>query len=403
MNNNIITSCNLCSVPFLGLTDTTRLQMASKQLGQSLSSINCEVPRVLGSEFRYLSDTVKYFKLTAEDDGLIVFKNDDFIIVFYTSLNKLKTYQIPWVKVCSGLNATRLRYCRDEGPFKKGELIYEYDSYKDGLPTYGYNILTAYMPFFSLNHEDAIVVSEHLANKCKSLKYEHIIIPIYSHSLFKSLYDSKLGIIPDIGQTINNSVVASRNIANDKNIIPILKTLNITNFSALFSDNINYMSVPITSRIKNGLVSDIRIHRVDSKTMIDKNLQNKIENYYTQNITNIQNAIRKVAGILGRDTAKIIASQQYYILNNVKKLKYNTKDLLYVIELELHNETSSHIGDKFANRYANKGVISFIIPNDLRPFAVESNKPIDYISGPISIISRMNFGYHLAASYSDIC
>jgi hypothetical protein len=138
MQKNIITSCNLCSVPFLGLTDTTRLQMASKQLGQSLSSINCEVPKLLGSEFRFLSDTVKYFKLTAEYDGNIMFKNDDFIVVLYTSgKGDIKTYQTPWVKVCSGLNASRLRYCRDEGPFKKDDLLYEYDSYKDGLPTYG--------------------------------------------------------------------------------------------------------------------------------------------------------------------------------------------------------------------------------------------------------------------------
>jgi hypothetical protein len=136
--DNIITSCNLSSIPFLGLTDTTRLQMASKQLGQSLSNINCEVPKVLGSEFRYLSDTVKYFKLTAEFDGQILFKNDEFIIVLYLSIPEiLKTYQVPWVKVCSGLNATRLRYCREEGNFKKGDLIYEYDSYIDGLPAYG--------------------------------------------------------------------------------------------------------------------------------------------------------------------------------------------------------------------------------------------------------------------------
>jgi len=351
--NPIITSCNLCSVPFLGLTDTTRLQMASKQLGQSLSSINCEIPKVLGSEFRYLSDTSKYFKLTAEYDGQIIFKNDDFIILLYfEETNNLKIYQIPWIKVCSGLNATRLRYCKDEGDFKKGDLIYEYDSYKDGLPCYGYNILTAYIPFFSLNHEDAIVVSEHLTNKCKSLKYEHIIIPIYSHSLFKNMYNSKLGFIPDIGQCINGSIVTSKSIVNNnKNIISIMKTLNITDFSSIFNDNLHFMSIPITSRIKNGLVSDIKIHRIDSKTMIDKNLQNKIENYYSQKIIDIQTSIRKIASLLGRDRAKIIASQQYYILNNVKKLKYNTKDLLYIIELELYNETISHIGDKFANRF----------------------------------------------------
>jgi DNA-directed RNA polymerase beta subunit len=171
-----------------------------------------------------------------------------------------------------------------------------------------------------------------------------------------------------------------------------MKTLNITDFSSIFDDSLHFMSIPITSRIKNGLISDIRIHKIDSKSMIDKNIQTKIENYYIQNNIIIQTNLKKIANLLNRDFAKVIASQQYYLLNNVKKLKYNTKDLLYIMELELYNETASHIGDKFANRYANKGVVSYIVPNDLRPIAINSNKPIDYISGPISVISRMNFG-----------
>jgi len=394
MNNEIITSCNLCSVPFLGLTDTTRLQMASKQLGQSLSSLNCEVPKVLGSEFRYLSNTVKYFKLIAEEDGQLYFKNDDYIIILYNSgIKPLRVYNVPWIKVCSGLNATRLRYCREEGSFKKGDLIYEYDSFKEGLPCYGYNTWTMYTPFFGLNHEDAIVVSEALTNRCKSIKYEPIIIPIYTHSLFKKVYNSELEFIPDIGHCINNSTVAMKSISiNDKNMISILKTLNITDFSSIFEDTLHFTTIPITSRIKNGVVSDIRIHRIDTKTMIDRNLQSKIEKYYSKNIMNIQSNLRKIAGLLGKGFARDIASQQYYILNNVKKLKYNTKDLLYIIELELYNESTSHMGDKMANRYANKGVISFIIPNELRPVALHSNKYIDYISGTISVLSRMNFG-----------
>lgn len=44
------------------------------------------------------------------------------------------------------------------------------------------------------------------------------------------------------------------------------------------------------------------------------------------------------------------------------------------------------------NRYANKGVCSLILPDELRPTIVRTGQPIDYISGPITGISRMNFG-----------
>lgn len=42
--------------------------------------------------------------------------------------------------------------------------------------------------------------------------------------------------------------------------------------------------------------------------------------------------------------------------------------------------------------YAGKGVISCIIPNDLRPQTVNGHTPIDYIPNPFGIFSRMNLG-----------
>jgi DNA-directed RNA polymerase beta subunit len=50
------------------------------------------------------------------------------------------------------------------------------------------------------------------------------------------------------------------------------------------------------------------------------------------------------------------------------------------------------LGDKMANRYANKGVVSKILPNELRPYTLKNKTPIDCIVGPISVISRMNYG-----------
>ena len=44
------------------------------------------------------------------------------------------------------------------------------------------------------------------------------------------------------------------------------------------------------------------------------------------------------------------------------------------------------------NRYANKGVVSLILPNELRPIAMKTKKPIDIIYNPFSVFSRMNLG-----------
>ena len=395
LKEKIITSCNLCSIPFLGHTDTTRLQMASKQLGQSLSHLNCEIPKVLGSNFRYLNDVSSFFKLIAPENGEVLYRNKDFIIIiyFYPSKEELKVYDVPNIKVCSSLNSVQLRYCRNEGKFNKGDLIYEYCTFKNNLPSYGYNLLTAYMPFFGFNHEDSIIVSEDVANKCKSLRFEHLIIPVYTYSIFKKNYNSILGFLPDIGQQIDGSIITLKSTSfGNKNSIPLIKSLNITDFSTIFDNNVNFMSVPIVTKIKNGIVSNIIIHKICSKNIIDKKLQDNIEKYYLIQEEEKKKIIRRLVEVTGKTFTKYIASKYYYLLSNIKKLKYNIKDLVYVIELELYSERESTIGDKFANRYANKGIISLIIPNELRPIALESNKPIDYISGPISVFSRMNFG-----------
>ena len=139
MANKLFTSCNLCSIPFLGHTDSTRLQMSSKQLNQTLTHPNCEVPKVIGADFRHLTNNSMLFKLEAPCDGTIQYQNNEIMVVLYNHADgdTLKTYETPVVRMCSGLYSTTLRYRRELGPFKKGAMLYEYDTFNFGLPTYG--------------------------------------------------------------------------------------------------------------------------------------------------------------------------------------------------------------------------------------------------------------------------
>ena len=152
MAEKLFTSCNLCSIPFLGHTDTTRLQMSSKQLVQALTNTSCEVPKVIGSNYRYLTTSSTLFRLVAPIGGRISYINDEIMIVIYHTIpeESIESYEVFPIRQCSSLYATKLRYKREVGPFEKGDILYEYDSFKNGIPTYGYNTWTAYMPFFGL-------------------------------------------------------------------------------------------------------------------------------------------------------------------------------------------------------------------------------------------------------------
>ena len=407
MSEKLFTSCNLCSIPFLGHTDTTRLQMSSKQLVQSLTNTSCEIPKVIGSNFRYLTSGSTLFKLVAPVDGQISYTNDEIMIVMYNTKPKetIESYDVIPIRSCSSLYATKLRYKREIGQFKSGDILYEYDSFKNGIPTYGYNIWTSYMPFFGYNHEDAMVVSESVINKCRSTKSETIIIPIYAYSLFKQIYqDSPYGFIPDIGQKIDNNILTYRSSPKtSKNITHLLKSMNLSDFSSALNNELQFNSTPITSRIKNGTIVDIKVHAANRIPLIDKRIQSSVEDMYQRYYDKFSDVFNQIYYQHGKDFANHIIMKHYVLLaNSLNRLKYNIKDLSYLIEVKIAGENHSHFGDKMANRYAHKGVISLILPDELRPIAVKSKKPIDILIGPISVVSRMNFGQVIEGNIAKV-
>ena len=58
-----ITSINLSSLAFLGSCDSTRAQMAAKQMSQSLTHLNSEIPYVISSDYYHLVENSLYYRL----------------------------------------------------------------------------------------------------------------------------------------------------------------------------------------------------------------------------------------------------------------------------------------------------------------------------------------------------
>jgi hypothetical protein len=147
----VIVSVNLNSIPFLSSTDTTRASMSAKQIQQALTSLNCEIPYVIGSDYRTITDSSKMGCTKAKDDGEVLYKNEDLLIVQYTNLNKIQDIYLPPIKKTTGSFGTKLRFSISENAkFKKDDVLASYDCFIDGIPSYGYNVFTAYLPFYGL-------------------------------------------------------------------------------------------------------------------------------------------------------------------------------------------------------------------------------------------------------------
>jgi hypothetical protein len=89
--------------------------------------------------------------IQARDDGEVLYKNNDLLIVQYSNLNKIQDIYLPPIKKTTGVFGTKLRSVLEQGiKFKKGDILANYDCFLNGVPSYGYNTFTAYFPFFGL-------------------------------------------------------------------------------------------------------------------------------------------------------------------------------------------------------------------------------------------------------------
>lgn len=370
--------------------------MSAKQLAQTVTHRDCRRPYTISPNWHYLTSTTRLFRAQAKSDGSIIYSNHELMIVIYDETEELKIYECPKYLHTSYGFATSLRFKREAGEFKKGEILYEYDCFIDSVPSYGHNVNAAFFPFFGINFEDCVVVSESFSKKLKSTKVQKILIPVYLHTLLKPIYpNSKHKFIPEVGQKIDKNIVLI--VAEPKGINKksTLRSFNLYDFSSVINNTINFNFNPIVSKLQDAIVSDIRVHCISkNQNLVDRSLKDRIENIKNDYYKYVKEVVKDVNMLLGSEYTTKIA-KNYYFLSNPKNDLPDVKDfndIAYLIEVELIKENITDIGDKISNRYAGKGVVGLIIPDELRPFNTHTKEPIDLILGPLSIYSRMIFG-----------
>lgn len=405
-----ISSINVSCLPFISSCDTTRLQMAAKQITQALTHPNCEIPYVISEHYRDLSNNSHLGAIKAVTNGKVAYRNDDLLIVHYHKLKKNEVFEIPKVKKTTDAYASTLRYCLNQDEeFKQGDIIYEYDCFTNGVPSFGYNVFTGFLPFFGLNHEDAIVISQDFADKAKYKSVETLCIPIYEYTMMQPIYkyseQSGISYFPSVGQSVKNQVVCTtlqpkiRDINHTSNdlkqkMMILLKNMNISDLINIQSRGLSSFSVDqIKTKVEDGIVSGIKIHEIErNASLVDAQLQSVLKGLHKKYIEdNVVDIFYDLTTNFGEDFARNVTRKHLVYRDNSPITNRKVlKNCVYILEIEISSEHGSVIGDKLANMHANKGVISEILPNELRPIAVTSNKPIDLILSPFSVFSRMN-------------
>lgn len=347
-SNQIVSIATSC-IPFLEHDDATRALMGTNMQRQAVPCIKPEPPLV-GTGVEKEAAFYSGHMAIADEDGEITEVDGKHIIL---TTKKLEQFTYNLNKFIRSNAST----CINQHPVvtvgqkvKKGDILSDGPSIKQGELALGQNVLVAYMVWEGFNYEDAVIISERLVQRDS---YTSIHIEDYTIDVC----ETKLG--------------------------PEVVTADIPNVSEEKLKNLDSEGIiRIGAEIKSG---DILVGKITPKGETELSPEERL--------------LRAIFGEKSRDVrdsslylehgehGKVIGVQVFSAENGdklepgvIKKIQVTVADLRKL-----------QVGDKMAGRHGNKGVVSRIVPVEDLPF-LEDGTPVDIILSPLGVISRMNLG-----------
>ena len=315
---------------------------------------------IVGTGIEYRAAKDSGILVLAEDDGVIEKVTGDDITVNYKKLGK-KTHHLRKFKRTNGGTCINQRAIVVKGEkVKKGEVIADGPSTKNGEMSLGKNVLIAFSTWEGYNYEDAILISERLVK-------EDVFTSIHIEEYDCECRDTKLG-----AEEITRDIP---NIGDDS-----LKDLD-----------------------ENGII------RIGAEVRPGDILVGKVTPKGETELTAEERLLRAIFGEKARevrDTSLRVPHGEAGTIVDVKIFTRENSDELgpgvnQVIRCYIATKRKVSVGDKMAGRHGNKGVISRILPAEDMPFMPDGT-PVDILLNPLGVPSRMNLGQvlevHLGAA-----
>ncbi len=327
----------LSNIPFVNHNDGNRIQMASSMSKQALVLVERELPHVASFHSLRL-DICEYFVKRTPISGTVQFI-DDYVFIY----NDKQCVLIP----IPGLFEVKVN---ENDQVKAGQVIAQHMLFKDNQIQLGKNLNVIFSMFKYRTHEDAIVISESAAKKLTSIHYDCIDI-----ELDPKEYPS-FAINPEIQE--NKTFAEGTWILRDR-------------------------AFP-RGRILEKFPVDCVVDKIE--VYLPRNLKNLKLDDNTYNFLQKYNAEKQCEKLISK-FPKYSKYFKFYFKNPEPNIR---------IKIYIHYIHPLRIGDKFANRYGNKGVVSYIAPDEeikkyFKGKIPESFIPEVILSTP-GVHSRMNPG-----------
>ncbi len=342
-------SVSTCMIPFLEHDDANRALMGSNMQRQAVPLISPEGPYVgTGMEGRAAYDSGVL--VSAQRAGEVQYV-DGRVVRVKTSSGEIDEYRLQKFK------RTNQGTCFNQVPvvskgqkIKSGEVLADGPATDDGRLALGKNIRVAFMPWMGYNFEDAILISDRLAE-------EDIFTSIHIEQFEIEARETKLG-----------REIITRDIPN----------LSEKAFRDMDADGVVRLGAYVEP-------DDILVGKVTPKGEQDLTPEYKLlHSIFGEKAREVRDtSLRVPNGVEG-----IVIDVKHFSREHGDELAPGVEEL---VKVYIADKRKISVGDKMAGRHGNKGVISKVVPKYEMPYLPDGT-PVDIVLNPLGVPSRMNLG-----------
>ncbi len=342
-------------IPFIERDETHRSLMGSIMQRQAVPCVRRDTPLVVtGLEEQVVKDSGQL--ILSKTEG-IVSEVDNRHIVITDKEGKKHEYNLySFIRTNQNTYLKQTPIVAKGQKIKKNQPLCDNSSSINGQLALGSNLTVAYMPWYGYTFEDAIIISEKLLKK-------DIFTSIYIEEFESEQRETKLG--PE--QTTNDIPNVSEKLLKDLDEEGIIR---------------------IGAEVKSG---DILVGKVSPKGEIELTPEERLmQAIFGEEAKDVKNtSLTLPHGREGRIIRNRILARK-----SGDQLGVGVIKKVFVEVAELRKIT---VGDKLAGRHGNKGIISYIAPEEDMPFLADGT-PVDIIINALSLPNRMNLGQIFEAS-----
>jgi DNA-directed RNA polymerase subunit beta len=336
-------------IPFIEHDDAQRALMGSNMQRQSVPSVKPRAPRVgTGMESRAALDSGQV--VLSRTAGTVTAVDGKHIVVVDGEKNK-HVYRLQNFQRSNQSTALIQRPLVEKGEaVKAGTILADGSSTEQGELALGQNLLVAFIPWYGGNFEDAIVISERVvrADLFSSIHIEDFIIDVRDTKLGPEVVTRD---IPNVGEE------KLRNLADDG-------------------------IVRVGAEVRSG---DILVGKVTNKGETDLTAEERL--------------LRAIFGEKAKDVKDTSLYLRHGEMGKVVDVKIFSREegdklpsgVIKQVQVSVAQLRKLQVGDKFAGRHGNKGVIAKVMADHDMPYLADGT-PVDIVLNPLGVASRMNIG-----------